>query len=237
MAVRQAAEFAKHEKSRLIGLHSRYREEERTSPDGIEKQFEQICTDTGVKAQFITEDGPVTRTIYERSFWSDLLVLRLSHPPPIFFLRRFGSGLRTIIRLVSTPIMVVPAGAASQISRVLLAYGGGRKADEALYMATYLASRRQIHLTVVTVKRKGVNEQALSDRAREYLSTHNITGVDYLSLSEGSPADQIVQSCVETASDLLLMGGYEGGYFRELILGSTVDRVLRKTNCSVMICN
>jgi nucleotide-binding universal stress UspA family protein len=240
-AVVQAVEFARNEKSDLIGLHilrsKSSRGDRENQNQAIQQHFEQLCRNAGVLPEFISEPGQVTRTIYERSFWSDLLVLRLSYPPPILSFRRLGSGLRTIIRLVRTPMMVVPPTAPSPLTRVLLAYGGGRKADEALYMAAYLANRRQTDLIVVTVNRKGVDEHELVEKARNYLDSHNAANARYIEIKTGSPADGIVQVSEEAACDLILMGGYEGGYFRELIFGSTVDRVLQKTKCSVMICH
>jgi nucleotide-binding universal stress UspA family protein len=133
--------------------------------------------------------------------------------------------------------MVVPPTAPFPLSRVLLAYGGGRKADEALYMAAYLANRWQTDLIVVAVGRKGIDTHELVERARSYLNSHNAVNASYIEISAGSPADGIVKVSDEEACDLILMGGYEGGYFRELIFGSTVDRVLQKTRCSVMICH
>jgi nucleotide-binding universal stress UspA family protein len=239
-AVQLAATVARNENSSLNGLHIVPRNRISTSREDheeIEKGYNRICGEYGIEAALITEPGDVTRTILQRAAWSDLLVLRLSYPPPFLSFRRIGSGLRSLIRLVRIPMMVVPPFAETKISRVLLAYGGGRKAEEALFIGAYLCARWKSELTVVTVRRAGIDERALADHARKYLEAHQLTTVRYEEIRSASPAEAVLKVCEQTGCDLILMGGYEGGYFRELIFGSTVDRVLQKTNCSVMICH
>jgi nucleotide-binding universal stress UspA family protein len=238
-AVEQAVHIAREENASLSGLHIQP-DKYSSSPEEIqriEQRFNEICGNSGVEAVFVNEYGKITRLIYESSFWSDLLVLRLSYPPPILSFRRLGSGLRTLIRLSQVPILVVPPSAQITFSRILLAYGGGRKADEALFMASYLAHRQEAELTVVTVRKKGVDERELMKRARNYLENHNVLNAQYIEKQAIAPAEAIIQISEDKKSELIVTGGYEGGYFRELIFGSTVDRVLQKTKSSVMICH
>lgn len=204
--------------------------------DGPLEEFRNRCKSAEVPGELAMERGNVTRLVYERSFWADLVVLRLSHPPPLFFFGRLGSGLRTLIRRCTTPLLVVPPSGQPALQKALLAYGGGAKADEALFLAAYLASRWNIELHVVTIDRKGLDGNKLIDRARLYLARHGVPDAHYHN-STGNPAQVIVDQCNQIGCDLILMGGYEGGYFRELMVGSTVDRVLWKTNCPVLICH
>jgi nucleotide-binding universal stress UspA family protein len=238
-AVEYAAKVAQNEAAKLIGLHIRAK---KTANDGeqiahIEERFGTIISKAGVDSSFMVNTGKVTRTIYQRSLWSDLLVLRLSHAPPVLSFRRFGSGLRNLIRLVRTPILFVPPPAKPCLDRVLLAYGGGRKAEEALYVAAYFASRWHTKLVVVTVRRGNQDEHALSEQAQKYLLSRDIHDVEYLKFKDISPADAILHVSGENECDLILTGGYEGSYFRELIYGSTVDLILQRVNCSVLICH
>lgn len=200
------------------------------------EEFRKRCRIAAVPGELAVEQGNVTRLVYERSFWADLVVLRLSHPPPLFFFGRMGSGLRTLIRRCTTPLLVAPPSVQPELKKALLAYGGGPKADEALFLAAYLASRWNIELHVVTIDRKGLDGNKLIDRARLYLARHGVPDAYYHN-STGNPSQVILDQCCQIGCDLILMGGYEGGYFRELMLGSTVDRVLWKTRCPVLICH
>ncbi len=230
-----AFQIANREGSFIGGLYVGTGESNETGK-ALQAEFAHRCGLANVAGELAIENGNVTRLVYERSFWADLLVLRLSHPPPFLSVKRLGSGLRTLIRKCTTPILVVPPTASTHMGKALLAYGGGPKADEALYLSAYLANRWGVDLHVITIEKSGVDGNKLLDRARLYLSRHGAPSVHYHN-STGKPASVILDQCNQIGCDLIIMGGYEGGYFRELVLGSTVDRVLWKTHCPVLICH
>jgi nucleotide-binding universal stress UspA family protein len=70
--------------------------------------------------------------------------------------------------------------------------------------------------------------------AREYLEARGITA-RYL---EGSTpiAKAVLTSAEAHDSNLIIMGGYGYGLVREMVLGSTVDEVLRTFRSPVLIC-
>jgi nucleotide-binding universal stress UspA family protein len=235
-AVELAAGIARRENAILIGVHV-LRRKIFNDPLIIQERFNEICEAAGVNFVFITVNGNVTRSIFERTFWSDLLVLRLSYPPPILSFRRFGSGLRTLIRLTHIPILVVPPSVSAQFTRALLAYGGGPKADEALFMAAYFANRWNTEIVVVTVRRDDIDEHELAKTVRNYFESRHVLNASYIEMKNISPGDAILRVTEEKKCDLIFTGGYEGSYFHELIFGSNVDRVLQNTKCSVLICH
>jgi nucleotide-binding universal stress UspA family protein len=236
-AVDQAIFIARNEKSVLGGLHINSRKDElQINGENLAQEFLEKCAKNGVVGSLAIESGNITHQIYGKSFWADLLVLRLSHPPPVMSFRRLFSGMRDLIRLCKMPLIVVPPTAVTELKRILLAYGGGHKADEALFVAAYLAKRWGVELVVVTVSRGKNTGDALADRARNYLDQQNVRSPRYID-ETGDPAVAILKHCANEGCDLILMGGYEGGFIREIIFGSTVDRVLWGTRRSVMICN
>ena len=236
-ALEMAIFFAAQEKSLIGGLHIAPPMTDPSSNDitTLREKFEQRCADSGVDGRLAVESGDVTRVIYDRSHWADLLVLRLLYPPPLQIFRRLRSGLRTLIRLSPAPLLVFPPGAPTQVHSAVLAYGGGLRADEALFVATYLASRWYVKLTVVTVDRNRSGDDQLQKKAKEYLESHGIIDVDYVSNS-GDPARTISLALDLCDCDLIIMGGYESALLREIVLGSTVDRVLASAKRSVLIC-
>jgi nucleotide-binding universal stress UspA family protein len=120
-----------------------------------------------------------------------------------------------------------------EFSSALLAYDGSSKADEALYLASYMANRWRISLTVLTVREEGRPVPALA-KARDYLEGH---GVAATYLPTGGPiAQTILETAADTASALILMGGYGFSPPIQLVLGSAVDQVLRETEIPVLIC-
>jgi nucleotide-binding universal stress UspA family protein len=199
----------------------------------LQTEFARQCERLGVSGELAVEVGRVARRISERSRWADLVVLSLAHPPAPQPVAKLSSGLRTLIRRCPTPILAVP-GACSPLRRPLLAYDGSPKAREALYVATYLAARGGVPLVVVTiVEGQRVTADALSE-AGDYLEAHGVEAI--LVREQGPVAETILRIAEEHASDLMLMGGYGYGPLVEVVLGSSVDQVLRASRQPVLIC-
>jgi nucleotide-binding universal stress UspA family protein len=239
-AVDFGIQIAQKENAYLEGLHILSRKDEPgDSSEKTEKlttEFNVRCHRENVDGALVVESGHVSQSILEKTAWADLLILRLSFPPPFLSLNRLKSGLRDIIRLCRIPLIAVPPASKSGINAVLLAYGGGRNADEALFVATYLTKRWNTRIVVVTIRRGRTLENELADKARKYLEGHEVANGLYI-CETGDPASTILKVCEEQNCDLILMGGYEGSYLREIVFGSTVDRVLWGAICPVMICH
>ncbi|PKO12514.1 MAG: universal stress protein UspA [Chloroflexi bacterium HGW-Chloroflexi-10] len=229
--------IAKNEHSVVNGLTIVPNDVQKNSPqvEQIRRIFAEKCQSAGIEGSMAVETGQVTRVMFDRSFWVDLIILPLSFPPPFKLLKRLGSGIRTLIRRSACPLLFVPLNAPTAIHNVLLAYGGGRLADEALYMAAYLCIRFTMELTVITIGETVEASGNLHHRARAYLEQLNIKIVNYIE-EQGEPARAILNTCQSCGCDVILMGGYEGGLFKELFSDNTLDRVLNETNRMVMIC-
>ena len=237
-AMEMALLVASLEKSFLGGLHV-IPDRQSLPPDRIEKlraKFQQLCEEKNIEGNLSVETGEVSRVILDRAYWADLLVLRLLFPPPLKILSRLRSGIRRLIRLSPVPLLVFPAGGIPDFSEIVLAYGGGPRADEALFLATYLSSKHQIPLQVITVDRGRPGDNALETKARNYLESHNIHFARFVH-QRGNPARIILAFTRYKSNALIVMGGYEGNLLRELFLGSTVDRVLWATSHPVLICH
>jgi nucleotide-binding universal stress UspA family protein len=178
--------------------------------------------------------GNVARTIRERSRWTDMVVLQISYPPGPGPLDRLKSGLHTLIRSSVRPVLTVPK-ATRELNRVLLAYDGGPKAEEALVLATYIAARWNKPLTVLTVAEpRKPSVEGARIRAKAYLAEHGVTG-ELLTVS-GAPGAAILEAAERTASDLVIMGGHGTGPVSDLLLGSAVEEVLRGRRLPTLIC-
>jgi nucleotide-binding universal stress UspA family protein len=234
-ALDQALEIARREGARLHGLH--------VVPPGedvdheayvvIQTEFNQRCEAAGVSGKLVFEIGKVARQICERARWIDLVVLNLAHPPPSQPVARLSSGFRTLIRRCPRPVLAVP-GAFSPLSKALLAYDGSPKAEEALFVAAYLASRWGIPLVVVTVLENSQVTADVQARARAYLKSQSV-GANFVQ-AQGSVPEAILQTAREHGSDLILAGGYGHSPAMEVVLGSAVDQVLRAGWQPILVC-
>ena len=129
--------------------------------------------------------------------------------------------------------MAVPQ-VVSPLSRALLAYDGSPKAQEALYVATYLALQWHIPLIVVAVIEGEHSSESPLVRAQEYIESHG-AAASYVEES-GAVAEAILRAAAAQSCDLILMGGYGFNALLEAVVGSTVDQVLREAKQPVLIC-
>jgi nucleotide-binding universal stress UspA family protein len=204
------------------------------STEEFQSKFEKRCRAEAVNGKFTVETGNIAETILKRAAWVDLVVVSLTHPPEQRPLRRLGVGFTLLIQRCSRPMLVIPDGADIKMDRILLAYDGSPKANEALFVAVYLGSRWNAQLVVVTVETKHTPTTAL-DHARAYLENQGMSEVTYL-LRPGPIGDSLLSVANEYESNLLIMGGFGFRPVLNLVLGSTVDQILRKFKQPILIC-
>jgi nucleotide-binding universal stress UspA family protein len=235
-ALEQALVLARREESRLHGLHVLSTQEEAESETAlaVQARFNQLCSEVGVSGSLAIEVGEVARKICERSALTDLVVLNLAYPPSSQWLARLGSGFRTIIRQCARPVLAVP-GQASPLESALLAYDGSLKSKEALFVATYMAEIWKIPLTVLTVAEADNTTPETQNHAKAYLELHEVQAT-FINVEAGSVPEAILKTAGERESDLIIMGGYRAHPVVEVMLGSSVDRILRESKRPMLIC-
>jgi nucleotide-binding universal stress UspA family protein len=202
----------------------------------VRAEFERRCIAAGVPGRLVIEAGSATRQICERARWADLVVASLSYPPGDQPITRLRNGFRTLVQRCPRPILAVPntSDAMSPPRRILLPYDGSPKAEEALFFATYLALRRNQELAVLTVVEGERTSVAALERARRYLKAQAVEAT-YL-VERGVVGDAILRTAQAQGSDVIVIGGYGFSPLLEIVLGSTVDQVLRASRRPVLIC-
>jgi nucleotide-binding universal stress UspA family protein len=235
LALDQALHLAKAWNARLHGLHVVSEGEEVDSEATwlIKSNFDRRCKEAGIPGEIGIGVGKVARVICERARWVDLIILNMAHPPPSRPLAKIGSGFRTLIRRCSRPILAVP-GPPSQFKRVLLSYDGSPKAEEALFVATYLADRWKIPLVVLSIVEPGRTSDGIITVAEDYMDTFGVEA-EYIE-ARGPVPETILEICTKNDCDLIVMGGYGHRPVIEVVLGSAVDQVLRESAVPVLVC-
>jgi nucleotide-binding universal stress UspA family protein len=117
---------------------------------------------------------------------------------------------------------------------VLLAFDASPKAWEALYVATYLADHWEIPLSVLTVEEEELEPETIQDQARTYLNGHHVQA-DF-SIDSGDTAQVILSLAHERSLDWILLGGYGANPVVEVVVGSTVESLLRQSKLPMLIC-
>ena len=226
-ALEQALVVARREGGRIAGLLIVRTPAARESAEAqaVRDEFDRRCAEAGVHGNLAIEVGAVTDLICDRARWNDLVVVNLAYPPSAAPVARLRNGFRALVQRCPRPILAVPQ-VVSPLSRALLAYDGSPKAQEALYVGTYLVLQWRIPLTVVAVIEGEHGPDSPLDRARQYIESHG-AAASYVEES-GPVAEAILRAAAAHASDLILMGGYGFNPLLEAVIGSTVDQVLRE---------
>ena len=234
-ALGQALIIARREEARLHGLHVITADEAALHQGGevLRAEFQERLEQVGASGDFAVEVGRVAQTICDRARWNDLVVMALDYPPAPEMADRLTSGLSTLLRRCSRPVLAVP-GDPTRLQRPLLAYDGSPKAKEALFVATYLAARWELQLTVVAVDEAQRQADDVLEHARLYLIARGVSA-DYVA-GEGEAVDVIHDTAEAHDCDFVVMGGYGFRPLLEVVLGSTVDQVLRWRRWPVLIC-
>ena len=236
----QATVMMQRENGRLRGIFvadPKDDEVDEAKIESIRSEFFARTEAEGVQANFSVEYGSVARHVVARAAYSDLVMLALNCPPGLSILERLTSGMQTILQRTPRPVMVVPT-AVSPLQHALLAYDGSPKSEEALFVATYLASRWQIQLTVATVSSNGNGKletaERILSRAKTYLGLAGVSA-NYL-VRIGPTANTLQEVSENVGADFMIMGGFGHSSMRSLVLGSTLNHILLTYKQPILIC-
>jgi nucleotide-binding universal stress UspA family protein len=239
LALDQALVIAHREASHLDGLHVVASADLKTSPEALSIQgtFEQRFTPAGLSGRLTLADGEVARAICAYAAWSDLVVIRLAHPPESAPLARLSSSLVTLVQRCPRPILAVTQNV-SPLSHALLAYDGSPKAREALYVATYLAGQWDIDLTVITVLQDQSVTTDAAEEAETYLRDHGVKAHYQIEHSRdlADLAPHIILSAADCQANFIIMGGYGITPIQNVLRDTVVDQVLRRSRMPVLLC-
>lgn len=236
-ALNAALELARREHGRILALHVVPSEEEAESAavQELKRAFEEHCGTSEVPGELAIGTGPIAHQITMRARWADLVVAPLHCPPGSDPVGKLRSGFRTMIVRSPSPVLAVPAPV-FPLSNAVLAYDGSPKGREALFVATYMAaSWPELSLIVVCTHPDQDFVERNLEEARVYLGTHNLEA-ELMGRDESDVGAVIRDVAEEHDSDLIVMGGYGYTPVVELMLGSTVNEILRSAHRATLIC-
>lgn len=235
VALNQALIIANWEKAHINGVYL----DDPRHPDAdarrerVTKLFNTRLAETGISGDFaVIESDYLVKPIIELSRWNDLAVVLLTRPPGPDVSGRRGNQFNRLIQQSPRPILAMH-DVGSPMSHALVGYDGSPKADEALFLACYAAQKWGVQLTVLTVKTNYTSQAAL-DAAQSYFDGCEVAA-NYI-LRDQDIADALLDVSAESNCDWLIMGGFGFRPMKHLMLGSTVDRMLREFQYPILIC-
>lgn len=237
-AFEEALWVAKRERARISALHLVDSQEAKESAEtlAIRNHFYWRLHEEGLDGSLAVEIGTANQKIVERAIYTDMVVVHLRYAPGTQAFSKMRSGFRTLIRLVSTPLLVVPQKM-RPIERILLAFDGSPKAKEANYIAVYLAKHWGVELYLLTTYRDFSQKDEMREKfleSKRYIIDHDVR--PHAHMRKGLPGQTILAFAKEKNIDLILMGSYGSAPLKEIVWGSAIDYVLESVEIPVLIC-
>jgi nucleotide-binding universal stress UspA family protein len=235
VALELAKTIAERENSEIHGLHvlSDEAEAETAEKKAILDRFYWRRGEVAFRGEFHFKSGNIVRTICDQARFADLVAVKIDKPPEPSLVGRLSSDFRTLVRRCSRPILATP-GVNAPLTRAMLAYDATPKAEEALFIATYLAGSWRIPLNVVSVSENKKTSRQHLGKAQEYLEKHGIQA-NYLT-AKGPVSQTILKTAEKQECDLLIIGGYNLSPLVEAVLGTVLNEVILETKIPLLIC-
>lgn len=195
-------------------------------------EAEQRCQQAHVACEREYVEGIPEQVILDRAQHADLVVLGRHGEGARWAGPQLGSTFEAVIRHAGTPVLAAQAEARA-LNRILLAYDGSQRADDAMEMAVQLAQAHEGELILLTVDDGRPGRRQEFNQARQWLAQHGM--VAKALFLKGHAAETILDTARTEACDLIVLGAYGHSRFLETFFGSTVDEVVHRAICPVLI--
>ena len=198
------------------------------------ERLEQLGKECGTKGIPCSTDlriGIPGEIVTREAVAHDIVVLaRATHGGPE---RRLDALVPGVIRGSIRPVLVA-GGSFRNIRHILIAYDGSVHAARALLIAAELGALAEIRSTLVNIAGSEEAGQETLAPAEAYLSHHGVSPRKKV-LAGTRPSDLICEIVTSSEADLLVMGAYGHSPIREMLFGSTTERVLSHCGSSVVL--
>jgi len=199
-----ALAIAQREEASVSGLHIVSSKHQLDSPAvfKLQQQFEQRCHGAGIHGNLTLEVGHLAEKIVQYARQADLLLLQLLHAPHIQRVPRFQATFRALYRHCNSLLLAVPEDVPSSLHSVLCVYDGSPKANQALFVCTYLAGCWDVSLTIMTTANIDANHCSF---IKNYVHRREVEA-DFLQ-QRSRMSDYLPKVVQECHSDVLVLGG------------------------------
>jgi nucleotide-binding universal stress UspA family protein len=149
---------------------------------------------------------------------------------------RLDPMVSQVLRDSIRPVLVVgkALGEGGAVNRLLVAYDGSVHAGRALLIAGELGARAGVHTKLITIAPSEDMGMETMAPAETYLGNHGVT-LEKQVIVGGKPSDMICELVASAGADILIMGAFGHGPIREMLFGSTTEKVLSHCGSTVIL--
>ncbi len=200
-------------------------------------RFAKQCASRGIPSSTETKTGIPGEVISRTAIAHDIVVLsRTGYNRVATAQETVDNLVAPVIRSSVRPVLV--AGSefreASDIRNVLVAYDGSSHSARALLVAAELAARPGVNCTLVTVAPSEDLGREILGPAEAFLFHHGVVPKKQITVSS-KPSDVICGLVASGGVDLVIMGAYGHSPIREVLFGSTTERILAHCAANVIL--
>lgn len=200
-------------------------------------RFAEECAARKISCSTETKTGIPAEVISQSAIAHDIVIVsRTGYNPAANTRETIDSLVAPVIRSSVRPVLV--AGTEfqeeSEIRNILVAYDGSNHSARALLVAAELAARPGADLTLATVVQSEDSGAEILAPAEAFLAHHGITPRKQIEVSS-KPASVISKLVASEDVDLLIMGAYGHSPIREVLFGSTTERILSHCEANVIL--
>lgn len=207
------------------GISGKVKEFLEKQGDVILTEFSALGREYGAKVSVVQTSGVPYREIASQADPEDLIVVGKVGRKPLKGVL-IGSNSEKVARHANCPVILMPEEE-REIKRVLVAYDGSENAKLALKICSSMKSLLGYKVDVLHVSEE---EEDIREEVREILgeefSYHELPGL---------PEERIVSFVRENDTDMLFLGAYGKGRFRELFLGSVTSFVIHNLDIPILL--
>jgi nucleotide-binding universal stress UspA family protein len=200
-------------------------------------QFSDLCASRGIPCSVEFRAGIPGDVIGRTAIAHDIVVVsRTGYSRVAIPQESVDSLIAPVIRASVRPVLV--AGSefreSGEIGNVLVAYDGSSHAARALLVAAELAARPGVSCALVTIAPSDEVGREVIAPAEAFLFHHGVTPRKQILVSS-KPSDVICGMVASGGVDILVMGAFGHSPIREMLFGSTTERVLAHCTANVIL--
>ncbi|WP_457601461.1 universal stress protein [Hydrogenivirga sp.] len=210
------------------GISAKVKEFLEKQGDTILTEFSSMGREYGAKVSVVQTSGVPYKEIATQADPEDLIVIGNRGRKPVKGIL-LGSNSEKVARHAVCPVFLVPEEE-RELKKVLVAYDGSENAKLALKVCRSLKELYGYAVSVLHVESEGEDLEAIKKEVGDILGLEH----DFHALS-GIPEEKIVNFVRDNGIDLLFLGAYGKGRFKELFLGSVTSFVIHNLDIPIFL--
>ncbi len=201
------------------------------------QHFADQCASRGIPATVEIKTGIPGEIIGRMAVAHDIVIVSRSGYNPIASSQEtMDSLVAPAIRNSVRPVLVAATEfrEESDIQKILVAYDGSRSSARALMATAEIAARPGVDCLLVTVAQSQNSGKELIGPAEAFLAHHGVSPRTHIATGS-KPSDVICGMVATGKADLVIMGAYGHRPLREVLFGSTTEKVLSHCAANVIL--